>query len=99
MARNSTPRFSICELIILCLCIGGLTAHFFSSCPVEFQWDYEETGTFDLENGDDDSFILSHVDVTGNPGGVNFAISTGNLGDLSIWFSPLLPPPRTSDLA
>lgn len=101
MARNITPRLSICELIILCLCICGLTAHFFSNFPVEFQWDYEETGSFDPENGDhhDDNFLVSHEDVTCNLGGVTFAISAGNLGDLSIWCSPLFPPPRASDLA
>lgn len=101
MARNITPRLSICELIILFLCICGLAGHVFSNFPVEFHWDYEETGSFDPENGDhhDDSFVVSQIDVTGNLGGVTFAISAGNLGDLSIWYSPLLPPPRVSDLA
>jgi hypothetical protein len=101
MARNSTPRLSIRALIILYFCICGLTAHFFLGCPVEFQWDYAETDTYDPENGDhhDESFLLSHIDATGNPGGGTFAISAGSLGDPSAWFSPLLQPPRASDLA
>jgi hypothetical protein len=102
MAKSSSTSPRIYTIILL-LCIGSLTAHFFAdslgqlSVLNSYRQDVLDThGSGPVESAEDldDGFIVPALALAGGPGALRFTGSGASLYWMSHTLSPLVPPPK-----